>query len=120
MPLISPLRAMETLKESWVERIGIDMDEQGSGLKNYKLITCIVPQASFDSTESSFNWKVGATDLPNGAITYYSDQTFYPEQDYQLQMKVAGRYLAYRVGTTDVENFRLSGFDAEIREISRR
>ena len=110
----------ETLKESWVERVGLDMDETGAGLKNYKLITCIVPQASFDSTESSFNWKVGSSDLPNGAVTWYSDQTYYPEQDYQLQMKVGGRYLAYRVGTVDIENFRLSGFDAEIREISRR
>ena len=111
---------METLKESWVERIGVDLDETGAGLKNYKIITCIVPQASFDATDSKFTWQVGASDLPNGAVTYYSTQDYFPEQDYQLQMKVAGRYLAYRVGTLDIENFRLSGFDAEIKEISRR
>lgn len=111
---------LECLKESWVERIGVDLDDTGAGLKNYKIITCIVPQASFDASDSKFTWKVGASDLPNGAVTYYSSQDYFPEQDYQLQMKVAGRYLAYRVSTLDVENFRLSGFDAEIKEISRR
>ena len=112
--------SLEALKESWVERVGIDLDETGAGLKNYKIITCIVPQATFDATDSKFTWSVGSTDLPNGAVTYYSTQDYYPERDYQLQMKVAGRYLAYRVGTTDIENFKLAGFDAEIREISRR
>ena len=111
---------MECLKEAWVERIGVDMDETGSGLKNYKIITCIVPQSTFDASDSFFNWKVGATDIPNGSVTWYSDQTFYPSIQYQLQMKVAGRYLAYRVGTINIENFKLSGFDAEVKEISRR
>lgn len=111
---------VECLKEAWVERIGIDLDDTGSGLKNYKIVTCIVPQSTFDATSSFFNWKIGATDLPNGSVTWYSDQEFYPANEYQLQMKVAGRYLAYRVGTENIENFRLSGFDAEIKEISRR
>ena len=110
----------ETLTESFVERSGVDLDEAGGSIRNYKIITSITPQASFDSTSSFFRWQVGSADLPNAGVTYYSDQNFYPDQDYKLDMKVAGRYLGYRISTTDIENFRISGFDAEIKEISRR
>lgn len=110
----------ETLKESYVERVGIDLDENGTATRNYKIVTSIIPQASVDSTESSFRWQVGASDLPNGNPTWYSDKIFYPESDYKMDMRVAGRYLAYKVSTTDIENFRLSGFDAEVKQISRR
>lgn len=111
---------LETLKESYVERIGVDLDEQGTATRNYKIITAIIPQASVDSTESSFRWQVGAADLPNAAPVWYSDQVFYPEQSYKMDMRVAGRYLAYRVSTLDIENFRFSGFDTELQQLSRR
>lgn len=110
----------ETLKESYVERVGIDLDESGNATRNYKIITAIIPQASIDSTESSFRWQVGASDLPNAAPIWYADQVFYPEQAYKMDMRVAGRYLAYRVSTLDIENFRLSGFDTELQQLSRR
>lgn len=110
----------ETLKESYVERVGIDLDESGNATRNYKIITAIIPQASIDSTESSFRWQVGASDLPNAAPIWYADQVFYPEQAYKMDMRVAGRYLAYRVSTLDIENFRLSGFDTELQQLSKR
>ena len=110
----------EALKESYVERIGIDLDEGGTATRNYKIVTAIVPQASVDSSDSSFRWQVGGADLPNAAPVWYSDQVFYPENDYKMDMRVAGRYLAYRVSTIDIENFRLSGFDAEVKQISKR
>lgn len=110
----------EALRDAFIERIGIDMDERGSAIKTYKLITGIVPQASFDASNSSFRWKTGSSDLPTSPVTWYSTQNFNPTNEYQIQMKVAGRYLAYRVETSDIDNFRLSGFDAEVREISRR
>lgn len=118
--LINLPATTETLKESFVERIGIDMDDAGAQSKNYKLISCIVPQSSFDSSTSEFTWKVGSADLPTADVTWYSTQNFNPNESYQLQMMVAGRYLAYRVSTEAPENFKLSGFDADIREISRR
>jgi hypothetical protein len=118
--LINLPATTETLKEAWVERIGVDLDDTGAQLKNYKLITAIVPQASFDSSSSYFTWKVGSSDLPTADVVWYSTQNFNPTDSYQLQMKVAGRYLAYRVGTEAPENFKLSGFDADVREISRR
>lgn len=110
----------ETLTESFAERIGIDLDDAGGTIRNYKIITSITPQASFKSSTSYFTWKVGSADLPNSGVTWYSQQDYYPEQDYKLDMKVAGRYLGYRISTTDIENFSVSGFDAEIKEISRR
>lgn len=112
--------SLETLKESYVERVGIDLDESGTAIRNYKIVTALLPQAAVDSTESTMRWQVGATDLPNSSVVYYSDQIFYPERDYKMDMKVSGRYLAYRVSTIDIENFRLSGFDVELKQISKR
>lgn len=112
--------SVETVKEAFVERVGIDLDEGGMSLRNYKIVTSIFPQSSFDSSTSSFTWKVGSADLPNNPVVWYSTQTFFPAQDYKLDMKVAGRYLAYRVSTTALENFKFSGFDVDVQQISRR
>lgn len=111
---------LETLKPSYAERVGIDMDESGVAIRNYKIITAILPQCSFDSSEDTFTWKVGATDLPNAEVKWYSDQQYNPTTMYKMDMKVAGRYLAYRIETNSVENFRVSGFDSELNQISKR
>jgi hypothetical protein len=110
----------ETLKEAFVERVGIDLDEGGSSIRNYKMVTTILPQSSFDSSTASFKWQVGAADLPNNPVVWYSTQVFNPSTDYKLDMKVAGRYLAYKVSTNDFENFKFSGFDVDLKQISRR
>lgn len=110
----------ETLKEAFVERVGIDLDEMGSAIRNYKIVTALLPQSSFEGTVGTFTWQVGASDLPNQSITWYNTQTFNPGQDYKLDMKVSGRYLGYRIATTSPENFSISGFDVELKEISRR
>jgi len=110
----------ETIKEAFVERIGIDLDEGGISLRNYEIVTAIFPQSSFDSSTSNFTWKVGSADLPNNPVVWYSTQTFYPSSDYKLDMRVAGRYLAYRVSTTALENFKFSGFDVDVQQLSRR
>lgn len=114
-----PIEA-ETLKPAYVERIGIDLDEVGSSIRNYKIITAILPQVTFADTNGIFTWEVGASDTPNGNATWYYSNTFYPNTDYKLDMKVAGRYLAYRLTTSNPENFFISGFEAQIKEISRR
>ncbi len=112
--------AKETLKPAFVERIGIDLDEVGSSIRNYKIITAILPQTTFTDSTGAFIWEVGASDTPNGSATWYYNSIFYPDVDYKLDMKVAGRYLAYRITTESPENFFISGFETQIKEISRR
>jgi hypothetical protein len=111
---------LETLKEAYVERVGIDLDEGGTALRSYKTITAIMPQADFDALEGGITWQVGSADLPSQPVVWRSTTTYRPDEDYKIDMKVSGRYLAYRVSMNDVRNFKLSGFDAEVLNTSRR
>jgi hypothetical protein len=110
----------EVLKEAFVERVGIDLDEGGAAIRSYKTITSIAPQADFDALEGEITWQVGSNDLPSQAVVWRSVSSYRPDEDYKIDMKVSGRYLAYRVAMTDVRNFKLSGFDAEVVGTSRR
>lgn len=112
--------SLETFKPSWIAREGIDLDEQQAGLRGYKQIRSVVPQAEFEVTDGQFLWQLGATDLPGGAIVYSTNYLYSPDTEYKIDTKVAGRYLAYKISTGDIENFRISGFDADIVVTSRR
>lgn len=111
---------LETLKPAYVERVGIDMDELGNSLRGYKTIQSIVPQCSFDDSTGYFTFEVGSSDLPKQAPVYRSKQDFNPSTDYKLDMMVSGRYLAYKISTSSISNFDISGFDAETKALSRR
>jgi hypothetical protein len=112
--------ALETFKPAFVAREGIDLDEVQAGLRGYKTIRSIVPQAEFEVTDGTFFWQLGATDLPGGPIVYSTNYTYSPDTEYKIDTKVAGRYLAYRISTSDIENFRISGFDADVLLLSKR
>lgn len=111
---------LETFKSAYVVRAGLDMDEIQAGLRGYKTIRGIQPQAEFEVSDGKFYWQLGATDLPGGAIVYSTNYYFNPSTDYQISSKVSGRYLAYKISTDNIENFRISGFDMDALVISRR
>lgn len=112
----------ETKATALLERVGIDMDDPGTGmpLRSYKTITAIIPQASFNTVDATFTWEVGSADLPNNPVIYRSTASFNPSTDYKIDTKVSGRYLAYKVTSTSLEDFRISGFDAEVVSTSKR
>lgn len=110
----------ETFKPAYVQRAGLDMDEIQAGLRGYKTIRGIQPQAEFEVSDGKFYWQLGATDLPGGAIVYSTNFYFNPSTEYQISSKVSGRYLAYRISTDNIENFRISGFDMDAIVLSRR
>lgn len=118
--LISKPISMETFKPAFVAREGLDLDELKQDLRGYKQIRTIVPQAQFDGSDGTFTFQIGAADLPGGAITYSTTYTFDPKTDYKIDTKVAGRYLAYKITTNYMENFRISGFDTDIIATSKR
>jgi hypothetical protein len=113
---------METLVPAVVERVGIDLDDSGSGisLRAYKNITCITPQAAFDAGSGVFVWEIGSSDLPNGPVVYRTSSVFNPNADYKIDTRVSGRYLAYKITSESLENFKISGFDSEITSLSKR
>lgn len=112
----------ETRTEALLERVGIDLDDAGTGmpLRSYKTITSIIPQAAFNTIDASFRWEVGSADLPNNPVVYRTTAQFNPSTDYKVDTKVSGRYLAYKVTSTSLEDFRLIGFDAEVVSTSKR
>lgn len=112
--------ALETFKPAYVARTGIDLDELQAGLRGYKTIRGVIPQAEFEVTDGVFHWELGSTDLPGGAIIYATQFDYKPDEAYRVDTKVAGRYLAYRISTNNIENFRISGFDADILVLSHR
>lgn len=112
----------ETATTSLVERIGIDLDDPGTGLplRSYKTLMGVVPQASTNDPATAFLWQFGAADLPNSPVVYKDPISFNPSTDYKIDTKVSGRYLAYRVSTNSEDNFKLVGFDAEVVSTSKR
>jgi hypothetical protein len=112
--------SLETFKPAFVAREGLDLDEVQAGLRGYKSIKTIVPQAEFEVTDGTFFWQLGATDLPGGPIVYATNYNYSPDTEYKIDTKVSGRYLAYKISTSDIENFRISGFDADIVILSKR
>lgn len=111
---------LETFKPAYVVRAGLDMDEIQAGLRGYKTIRGLQPQAEFEVSDGTFYWQLGASDLPGGPIVYSTNYYFNPSTDYQISSKVSGRYLAYKISTSNIENFRISGFDMDVLVLSRR
>lgn len=113
---------LETQADALLERIGIDLDDSSAGLplRFYKTITSIIPQSSFNTGDSTFTWEIGSSDLPNAPVVYRSVVEFDPNTDYKIDTKVSGRYLAYRITTDTLNDFRISGFDAEVVSTSKR
>jgi hypothetical protein len=111
----------ETRAAAILERVGIDLDDTvGLPLRSYKTITELVPQASFDADSSTFRWEIGSADLPTADVTYRTSTDFDPATQYKIDTKVSGRYLAYRVSTDSLENFKITGFDATVYSTSKR
>jgi hypothetical protein len=111
----------EALKTAYVERSGIALDNnQVSTLRGYKLIQSMVPQMSFEDSSGSFDVSVGCADLVRQTPDYKFKTSFNPSQDYKIDMMVAGRYLAYKISTDSISNFQISGFDFDVKALSRR
>lgn len=110
----------ETLKEAFVERIGIDLDDTGLPLRSYKTILAIIPQAEFQASDGELTMKIGASDKATGPLVWYTEYDFKPAEVDRIDTRAAGKYLAYRLSMNEIEDFRFSGFDAEVVSTSKR
>jgi hypothetical protein len=80
----------------------------------------MVPQCEFDVSYGLFNFKIGSTDLAGGPVVYSTSYDYKPKEDYIINARASGRYLAYQVTIDLADNFRFSGFDLDVRSFSRR
>jgi hypothetical protein len=110
----------EALKEAFVERTGIDLDESGVALRKYKLVKSITPQAEFAMSDQELIFKIGSSDLPGAETVWRTTYAYKPSEQYKIDTNTSGRYLAYRLSLNDVVNFKFSGFDVEVQPLSGR
>ena len=108
--LSRPVEA-EALKPALAERIGIDMDESGSPLTSYKSLLGFYPQVGLDGEPETLSFQFGASDVTGLQPAWNTAQTFDPSAQNKLDVRVAGRYLAYRLLHEGISDFSFSGFD---------
>lgn len=103
-----------------IERQGLDLDETGASLADYKVINKILPQISTVASDANFTFSFGATDIPNAALSYEVNVTYNSATDYKVDTRMSGRYLSYKVSPTTLKDFSLSGFDVELIVTGKR
>jgi hypothetical protein len=105
----------EATKPALVERTGLDLDETGTDLSGYKVITAMYPQCdTSNATNTNLAFSFGASDLPRNTPTYATSTNFDIAVDTKIDSRAAGRYLSYKVEVTDNKDFSFSGFDLDI------
>jgi hypothetical protein len=110
---------LETLKPSFLERTGLDLDSIGKNLTQYSHVQALWPQMSIEFPTDAY-WQFGANDLVNIEPTWSDEMTFDPLTESKLDINEAGKYLAYRFGLRGSGDFQLSGFDVQIVIRGRR
>ena len=105
-----------------LERIGLDLDEVGNNLRDYKTINTIYPQARVDTTNGQYlQFDIGASDNPNDLNPAWDGyQPFDGVTKYKLDYNAAGRWLAIRMLWNDWHNFTLTGIDLDIQTTGKR
>ena len=111
----------EATKPPLLERVGLDLDEAGSAVTNYMVVTRLYPQADTKNTsDTTLSFNFGASDIPRATPTYAAAVTFDMATDHKIDSRAAGRYLSYKMTYTDNKDFELSGFDLDITTTGRR
>ena len=103
-----------------LERVGIDLDEQGIPLTGYKVITKVTPQVSTPNSDGNFNFTFGAATIPTATPNYGSSIVFDALSDYKVDTRISGRYLSYKLTSDTLKDFAFSGMDVEVAVTGRR
>ena len=103
----------------FLERQGLDLDEMGTSLSDYKVINKLMPQISSTNSDANFTFTFGATDTPNTSANYEAAVTFNSTTDYKVDTRMSGRYLSYKLGST-LKDFVFSGMDVEVVVTGKR
>lgn len=111
----------EATKRAIVERVGIDLDETQRGIRGYKVINRLYPQADTkNSNDTTLTFEFGASDIPSDSPTYTTSTSFDMSSDYKIDSRAAGRYLSYKITVSDQKDFELSGFDLDVTATGKR
>lgn len=111
----------ELLKDAFLERIGVDLDESGAPMSSYKSLLKMYPALSAEGGDGSgITFQYGSCDVPGAYPTWGDLHPFNPNTNYQIDSRSAGRYLAHRLTVTGLTDFAYSGFDVNISVRGKR
>jgi len=105
--------------DAFIERVGLDLDEL-SQLSGYKIISSMLPQITTPSTDKTFSFAFGAANLISSSPTYEATVSFDATTDYKIDSRASGRYLSYKMTSSDLKDFKFAGFDADVAVTGRR
>jgi hypothetical protein len=110
----------EATKQILVERIGVDLDEIQAGLNQYKVFRSIYPQVDTENNDQTLTFSFAGGSTPQASMSFTSSGNFTPITGYKVDTREGGRYLAWRMTSTDYADFQLSGFDIDVIATGRR
>lgn len=109
----------EANRPAFIQRHSIDLDEL-SPLSGYKVITAMLPQITTPSPNKTYNFNFGASNILSQAPVYETTAVFDAATDHKIDTRASGRYLSYKLTTSDYKDFSFAAFDAEVHVTGRR
>ena len=109
----------EATKLPFAERTGIDLDEM-LPITGYKIIKNIYPQITTPNNDKNFVFTYGGANLIADSPNYESSITFNASSTHKIDSRASGRYLSYKLTTTDAKDFSFTGFDLDLMTTGRR
>jgi hypothetical protein len=104
---------------AFVERVGIDLDQEGSDLATYKVAKRVWPQVSTYRDTPLFI-QIGSSMTPAGTVKWGTRVSFDPKKQYKVDVRGGGRYLAIRFFIDVPADFEVSGYDVDVVTGGRR
>jgi hypothetical protein len=99
---------------SYVQRTGIDLDEVGANVTDYKIISRVFPEVTMIRPNINMTIQLGSQIYAQSPVVWDVVNVYDPRTNYKVDCRVGGRFLAYRFSMVPAGDFRMSGFDVEI------
>ncbi len=109
-----------TVTAAWAHRTGLSLDEIGAELRGYKQARAVIPQIAVYAPGVTMDVQVGAQLVSGAPVTWDAVQTFAPAQNYKIDTRQSGRYLAFNFEMSTANDFDVTGFDFDVLVTGRR
>lgn len=99
---------------AFVTRTGIDLDEVGANVTDYKVVSRVYPEVRTIRPGISLTLQLGSQLYPQTPVVWDVVNVYNPATDYKIDSRVGGRFLAYKFSMIPAGDFQMSGFDIEV------
>lgn len=96
---------------SYVEQAKLDLDQLFGETQSLKKLSRVLPQIS---GTGEITIKAGASNAPNGAVSYSKQSDFTIETDHKADIRAQGRYLALRLEMDSPGYYSIAGWDLDL------